>query len=551
MVVLLEIYFIEDINKFSAITENTWYVSLQNSMVIGPSGFTESIDFDSLSFDSDDFEIFLAGLDQRISEEWGKITELELSNELKKYFLIKLYNVQKFIKTISINSKFTIFFDKKVDKIPQLSILGGSNKESSFSFMHDLRHTFYPLLRLVFPHESHGGVPLNSLIFKLKIRTLLLFIATLLKYLKSSIHYKISSLRMSSQLNFDNKTVFVVIRNRLQKEYFESRIANNPSMSRVKFCYLYGYFDKYIISDGVSLVKFNTLNLTLVICNFFRFFFANLFCKSSINLAVQLELRSNFEHQLFNFNINNFIEKKNGEVRSLVSLEMTGRHSYFIQECCRKFSVILNRFQVASIAELHIKVLNFYGNFWASDESSYRILNARFSGQVSYDNDLVPILGFCEADIDKTRILFATQPYGIDDNILIVKTILSELPCDLGLIVRRHPRDRYDYQSDFPQLEYDTFNDISSIYSSILVISKTSTILQTCIFLDVPFLSVQIDEYSRKVDLAFLKSFPSRVVTSIPDFIEALKCEILHCPSKERVFNSPNLKKIKNSFEVL
>ncbi len=551
MVVLLVIYFVEDINKVSEVSENLLYVSLVQSKVMGPSGLAESIDFDSLSFDAEDFDIFLAEFEGRIFEEWGEITELTLSNELKKYFYIKLYNVYSFIKDATAGRKFSIFYDKKTDQIPQLTILAGNNKESSFSFMHDLRQSFYPFLRILFPQESHGDVLLNGFILKIKIRTFLLFLATLLKYLKSNLHFYSYSLGKKPQSKFDNKNVFVVIRNPLQKEYFENRIANNSSMSGINFFYLYGYFDSKTAFNGVSLIRFNLRSFASVVVGFCRFFFANLFCKSSIDLSIQLELWSNFEHQFLNFNIENFIKKNTRRVKSLVSMEMTGRHSYSIQECCRKYSVVLNRFQVASIAELHVYRLSFYGKFWASDESSYNILNTRFPGQISYDNDLVPSLDVSKISIDKTRVLFATQPYGIEDNILIVKTILSVLPTGFRLIVRRHPRDCYDYQSDFPELEYDTFDDIVSIYSSRLVISKTSTILQSCIFLDVPFISVQIDDYSRKVNLTFLRNHAGRVVSSIPNFIENLKSEIFLFHANERVLNIPNLINIKKSFAVL
>lgn len=551
MVFLLEICFIDKIKKSYTTKDDAWLISLNQNTVMGPSGIVESIDFDSLNFSVEDFNQFITDLDGRIIRLFGDSIDLDLSNELKKYFYIKLYNIFRFIKAKVIDDNFTISFDKKTDVVPQFSVLAGTNKESAYSFMHDLRDSFYPLVAIIFPKESSAGFFSSGLMFKLKVRTFLLFFATVLNYLKSIFRYFKLPVSNPINLSLSQETVFVVVRNRLQKDFFESRIANNPSLSAVHFCYLYGYFDKNRTLDGYNLVKFDFACFASVVFGFLNFIFKNWVSKGSINNAIKLELYSNFEHRYFNYNIEKFIDKKIHQVKSIVSLEMTGRHSYFIQKCCKERSVILNRFQVASIAELHVSRLTFYGNFWASDESSYRILNTNFPGQVCYENDLVPVIDVIKLKVDESRILFATQPYGIDDNVLIIRLILSVLPDGFHLIIRRHPRDSFDYQSAFSEVLYDSFEDVASIYSSRLVISKTSTILQSCIFLDVPFISVQIDDYSRSVNLSFLNKCPSRVVTNASDFVDALRSEIQECHPKVRYLKIPTLNSIRSSFEAL
>ncbi len=105
------------------------------------------------------------------------------------------------------------------------------------------------------------------------------------------------------------------------------------------------------------------------------------------------------------------------------------------------------------------------------------------------------------------QVLFATQPHEPDVNRLIIDTLVKA-GAQLGFvtIVRKHPRDKEHYQySHSQQLIFDCSIDLyQQLANADLVISRTSTILEECIYIGVPYLSCIFSEKDRAYSAVYL-----------------------------------------------
>ena len=256
---------------------------------------------------------------------------------------------------------------------------------------------------------------------------------------------------------------------------------------------------------------------------------------------------SNFSHTYWN-DINSLIlDEQIYNETTVISFEMVGRHSRNIESICRARQINLHRFQVASIEPRHVAVISSYGKFWALDELTYQQLLKYFPNEISFDNYISPNLSLDKFKYSFNRILFATQPYGVEDNYKIISCLLEITTSDHQVVIRRHPRDTIDYKVRFPTVEYDNITDaIESIACSGIVLSKTSTILQDCYNLGVPYVAVLFDDFSRTLDLLFTKIKGNFCIDE--EGLGMLINAYLEKPYKERisVFNKPKpLKKIR------
>ena len=104
-------------------------------------------------------------------------------------------------------------------------------------------------------------------------------------------------------------------------------------------------------------------------------------------------------------------------------------------------------------------------------------------------------------------VLFATQPYEPDISRQILGALVG-LGEELGFrtIVRKHPRDVTDYgQGDGENLSFDREeNPYRQFARADLVVSRTSTCLEECVYIGVPFLSCQFSPQDRSSSAAYL-----------------------------------------------
>lgn len=465
-------------------------------------------DLNSLDFGYEDIEKFYNDLksNDKFIDFFPEFDPL--INEFYKYVIIPLFNLTKFIDILSKESDFELIFDRKINKYPVLSILLGNNTESGKVFLHDIRDTIYPLLSLFYGNECCVN---KNILFDLKVffRTYIIFIVTVFKctYQTAKLLFRDKKDCINvSELHINSCVALVRSKSQIKNL---RRLAKNQSFNKK---------DIYVFSQ-INIMNKNE-NLKLIRLPLFIYFFAfvNVFFKTIFNLFTlffvensvvkynNYELNFNFMHQYWNYLNKIFLDELKSKKSSVISFEMCGRHSQFHQKLCSDRLIPLHRIQVATIVPRHVKKLTFYGKLWAFDKFCYDELNSFFSNQISFDNYISPIIEQKNIDYSSKRILFATQPYGIADNFKIINILLSILDPTYNLVVRRHPRDFSDYQSFSHRIYYDDIDShIDSIVNSGLVVSKTSTILNECYNLNIPYISVLFDDFSRSVNLGFTK----------------------------------------------
>lgn len=123
------------------------------------------------------------------------------------------------------------------------------------------------------------------------------------------------------------------------------------------------------------------------------------------------------------------------------------------------------------------------------------------------------------------KIVFATQPHeaSINQNII---DVLIRMKDELGfkVIVRKHPRDEVIYKLG---CGYDIlFDNNSDLYSQLadadIVVSRTSTILEECIYIGVPYISCLYSAKDRMYSAKYVSSNSNLVVTDVDTFISKL-----------------------------
>lgn len=511
------------------------------------------VDLDALDFPKEELDSFVRKLRVMSGDNEGGDNSNVLLNEEIKYIYIRLYNLTQLIKKLTNSLDFKLHFDKKVFKTPSMTVLLGSNKESPKVFLHDLRDTLYPYVVLYYG-KSRCKYQSKLFDFNLYFRTVMIFLVTsVLCFAKIifSILKKNNVLKYEKQSKYKNEC-FVFIRSPQQIKFLE-RIASSSSMKNINFI-IFKEFEGCQSFYGTDNLHFRRLSRNTHLLRFIKTFtksiyllFLTITSNNSISKNRTLEVISNFEHAFW-FDINSYILDNLCQRKiPLISLEMVGRHSRNIQSLCAAKQISLHRFQVASIEPRHVQQISFYGRFWTLDELSYKQLIKRFPNEVVFDNYISPSLNLSSLEYSPKRIVFATQPYGEKDNYKIISSLISVVEPSYQLVIRKHPRDNLDYKVMFPNIEYDLIVDsVESIACSGLVISKTSTILQDCYNLGVPYVAVLFDDYSRTLDLLFTKVKGSSC-TDEAGFERLIKAYMINQPHlRSTILSKPNkIEKIK------
>lgn len=115
------------------------------------------------------------------------------------------------------------------------------------------------------------------------------------------------------------------------------------------------------------------------------------------------------------------------------------------------------------------------------------------------------------------HVLFATQPHEPDVNRLIIDTLVKAgAQQGFVTVVRKHPRDKENYQSgNSQQLIFDCNVDLyQQLAGADLVIARTSTILEECIYIGVPYLSCIFSEKDRAYSAEYLDPASGLVLSS-------------------------------------
>jgi hypothetical protein len=114
-------------------------------------------------------------------------------------------------------------------------------------------------------------------------------------------------------------------------------------------------------------------------------------------------------------------------------------------------------------------------------------------------------------------VLFATQPHEPDVNRLIIDT-LTKIGAEQGFVtvVRKLPRDKAIYQDDSKQLVFDSRAGLyQQLADADLVIARTSTILEECIYIGVPYLSCLLSEKDCAYSAEYLDTASGLVLNSL------------------------------------
>lgn len=188
-------------------------------------------------------------------------------------------------------------------------------------------------------------------------------------------------------------------------------------------------------------------------------------------------------------------------VKWVVSTEMTSRYAVVEKMIMSSTpDTKLIGLQVGSLGRILLPLEPVHDLFIAQSEAE-RVFLISIGGNVAYLGNYTLrkeaarfVAGGSKV---KNKILFLSQPYGEGDNKKIIKTIMNNKPEGFSLAIRPHPRDVINYQKMFPECEIDFgVSCEQSILSSFVVVGKTSTALNDCEDIGIPYRSVLLDPYS-------------------------------------------------------
>lgn len=183
------------------------------------------------------------------------------------------------------------------------------------------------------------------------------------------------------------------------------------------------------------------------------------------------------------------------------------------------------------IQEIHMPCISWGRHFLVNDSSelslqNYSVLNNQsitYSGSPKY----TAILDL-KKDTQKhmKQVLFATQPHEPEVNRSIVQALIEQgKKQSFEVVVRKHPRDREAYQFDAGLGV--VFDSNSSLYQQLadsdLVISRTSTILEECIYIGVPYLSCLFSEKDRSYIAEYLSPTSGLVLNNLDKLLIELE----------------------------
>lgn len=183
------------------------------------------------------------------------------------------------------------------------------------------------------------------------------------------------------------------------------------------------------------------------------------------------------------------------------SFEQVSPQAYFD---CKALHKVADLYYVKStlIQAINIPCISWGKRFFVNDKSELNL------GDCSYLNGSSVIYNGSPKysailDLKKTlpkrlkRVLFTTQPHEPDVNSLIIEALLKAgTRQGFETIVRKHPRDKGSYRNASGQgLVFDSNTDLyQQLADADLVVARTSTVLEECIYIGVPYLSCILSE---------------------------------------------------------
>lgn len=200
--------------------------------------------------------------------------------------------------------------------------------------------------------------------------------------------------------------------------------------------------------------------------------------------------------------LTNFLEK-NRHIKKIFTSEMSSRYAVIEKVATDSVDVSLIGLQFISIGNIILPKFPLQKRVLTKSKSDYKILKSLYSSDaVIYVGSF--LLTSKLADIQNMRIeksiFFYSQPYGIDDNIRIIKTILKSLPDDWNFYVRNHPRDSYKYDSISELIHVDSKEYyFDGFASASVVVSKSSSVLVDSIEMGKVTIPVAFDSYTRSI----------------------------------------------------
>ncbi|WP_144393548.1 hypothetical protein [Pleionea sediminis] len=215
-----------------------------------------------------------------------------------------------------------------------------------------------------------------------------------------------------------------------------------------------------------------------------------------------------------------------GSYSRVYSLEMTSRYALIDACVTAKRDIELVGLQTISIGNLYVPKFPAQDLLFAKSRVDNLLLQKLYkNARIEYIGSftLSSLVERCDSEELDKSVIFYTQPYGINDNVNIVKSVLKELPDEWKLIIRNHPRDSYNYETISDRIALDTESFyLNGLIKARVVISKTSSILVEAIELQKKVIPVAIDAYSQSI----IESIIGNSCKSV-NSLEALKEELL------------------------
>jgi len=200
--------------------------------------------------------------------------------------------------------------------------------------------------------------------------------------------------------------------------------------------------------------------------------------------------------------LRNLLEK-NSHIQKIFTSEMSSRYAVIEKVATDSSEASLFGLQFISIGNIILPKFPLQKKILTKSKSDYKILKSLYSSDaVIYVGSF--LLTSKLADIENMRIeksiFFYSQPYGIDDNIRIIKIILKSLPTDWNFYVRNHPRDSYNYNSISELVHIDSKDYyFDGFASTSIVVSKSSSVLVDSIEMGKVTIPVAFDSYTRNI----------------------------------------------------
>jgi hypothetical protein len=165
------------------------------------------------------------------------------------------------------------------------------------------------------------------------------------------------------------------------------------------------------------------------------------------------------------------------------------------------------------IQEIQMPCISWGERFLVNDKSELALKDCSFlnSGSILYSGSpkYSAIYNLKKNNASKLgSVLFATQPHESEVNQMIIETLVNAGK-KLGFVtvVRKHPRDMKEYS--LTENQHLVFSTEAELYHQLaksdLVVSRTSTILEECIYIGVPYLSCLFSSKDRAYSAGYLE----------------------------------------------